>query len=165
MAYTVSIKRLPIYALFDLKGSKSALNRWVGDGLPNFPDTPNHLNRCDDVALCSIGPCRWLLIADLDQEAILEGKLKPDRAPPDISIVRISDTQTFFQVTGEDAEQVLSIGTPLDLHPAVFGDDAVSRTEFFGVSALMRRTTGGFEVAVEQSFGDMIEDYLTRALE
>ena len=112
------------------------------------------LHRSKQVALArSIGP-----------EEALETELRPTDAPPEISIVKVSDTLTFFRVTGPDAAQVLSIGCPLDTHPDVFGPDAVSYTEFFGLKALLLRCEGGFDCAVEQSFGDMIEDYLSRAV-
>ena len=100
--------------------------------------------------------------APLGAEAELESKLRPATAPPEISIVRVSDTPTFFRVTGPDADEVRATGCPLDLHPKSFGKNAVSFTEFFAVKALVLRCEGGFDVAVEQSFGDMISDYLRR---
>jgi sarcosine oxidase subunit gamma len=104
-----------------------------------------------------------LLRADIACEDALTTGLRPADAPPDISIVRVSDTLTFFRITGPDAAQVMSIGCPLDLHPDVFLGDAVSYTEFFGLKALVMRCDDGFDCAVEQSFSDMIADYLERA--
>ncbi len=163
MPYDAQIDRLPPFALFDLKGPKDALLDWAPT-LPVFPETPNTLARSGEDALCFTGPNRWLLRAPLDREEALETELRPTDAPPEISIVKVSDTLTFFRVTGRDAAQVLSIGCPLDIHPDVFGPDAVSYTEFFGLKALLLRCEGGFDCAVEQSFGDMIEDYMSRAM-
>ena len=129
-----------------------------------MPASPNTLTRKGKVELCFTGPNRFLLRAPLDLEIALETALRPDTAPPEISIVRISDTLTFFRVVGPDAAQVLSIGCPLDTHPKVFGPDAVTFTEFFGVKALVLRCDDGFDCAVDQSFGDMIADYLSRAM-
>lgn len=162
MAYDVRIDRLPPFALFDLKGPQAALSAWA-PGLPQFPARPNSLTRAEGAELCHIGPDRWLLRAPLAAEAEWEAALNPAAAPADISVVRVSDTQTFFRITGADADQILAIGCPLDVHASVFGDDAVSHTEFFAVKALVLRCAGGFDCAVEQSFGDMIEDYLNRA--
>ena len=163
MPYDAQIDRLPPFALFDLKGPKDALSDWAPT-LPAFPETPNTLTRSGADDLCFTGPNRWLIRAPLDREEVLETELRPTDAPPEISIVKVSDTLTFFRVTGPDAAQVLSIGCPLDIHPDVFGPDAVSYTEFFGLKALLLRCEGGFDCAVEQSFGDMIEDYLSRAM-
>ena len=114
--------------------------------------------------MCHIGRNRWLLRAPLDQENAIETVLGPEKAPPEISIVRVSDTLTFFRITGPDAANILSIGCPLDVHPAAFGPDSVTYTEFFGLKALVLRCKGGFDAAIEQSFGDMIADYLSLAM-
>ena len=164
MPYDVQIDRLPIFALFDLKGPSGALAAWAGGALPTLPGAPNTLSRVEGAVLCHLGPERWLLRADIGAEPGLEAALRPGLAPPEISIVKVSDTLRFFRVTGADAAEVVSIGCPLDLHPRVYGADAVSYTEFFGLKAFVLRCDGGFEVAVEQSFGDMIADYLARAM-
>ena len=163
MPYDAQIDRLPPFALFDLKGPGDALTAWASD-LPDLPATPNTLTRNGDDLLCFTGPNRWLLRAPLDREDALETALRPTEAPPEMSIVRISDTLTFFRLTGPDAAQVLSIGCPLDIHPKAFGPNAVTYTEFFGVKALLLRCEDGFDCAIEQSFGDMIADYLARAM-
>ena len=162
MPYDVTIERLPISALFDIKGPRAALVDWT-DVLPAFPDTPNTATGQDGCLLCHIGPNHWLLRAPLDRETALEGALRPAEAPPEISIVKVSDALTFFRVTGPDATDVLSIGCPLDLHPDAFGANSVSHTEFFGLKALVMRCADGFDCAVESSFGDMIADQLARA--
>ena len=163
MSYDATIERLPIFALFDLKGSRETLADWAAD-LPEFPDAPNTLTRADDRELCHIGRNRWLLRAPLSDEEALLAALRPADAPPEISVVRVSDTLTFFRIEGPDAAEVLSIGCPLDVHADVFGESAVSHTEFFGLKALVLRSDQGFDCAVEQSFGDMIADYLARAM-
>lgn len=163
MPYTARIDRLPLFALFDLKGPQAVLGDWC-NVLPPFPDAPNTLTRFDGTELCHIGPDHWLLRAALAAEPGWEEALRPGEAPPEISIVRISDTLTVFRITGPDAGEVMSIGCPLDLHPDVFGEAAVSYTEFFGLKALVLRCEGGFDCAVEQSFGDMIADDLRRAM-
>ncbi|MEX0366275.1 MAG: sarcosine oxidase subunit gamma [Ruegeria sp.] len=164
MAYDAAIDRLPISALFDLKGNREALAEWTKGTLPAFPEHPNSLSRTDGRTLCFIGPDHWVLRADIEDEAALEAALKPTQSPPEISLVTVSDTLTFFRITGPDADQVMSIGCPLDLHISTFGPDAVSFTEFFGLKALVMRCEGGFDCGVEQSFGDMIADYLARAM-
>lgn len=163
MPYDAQIDRLPPFALYDLKGPADALSAWATD-LPDLPAKPNTLTRNGEDALCFTGPNRWLLRAPLVREDTLETALRPADAPPEISIVRVSDTLTFFRITGPDAAQILSIGCPLDIDPTVFEPDAVTYTEFFGVKALVLRCDGGVDCAVEQSFGDMIADYLSRAM-
>ena len=165
MSYDASFERLPISACFDLKGAESALVEWIGaEVLPEFPAKANRCCKADGVSLDHVGPRHWLLHADIDREGELNAALRPNEAAPEVSIVRVSDTMTTFRIAGIDAAHVLAIGCPLDLHETAFPEDAVSFTEFFGQKALVRRCIGGFDVSVEQSFGDMMEDYLTRAL-
>ena len=164
MRYDVTCKQAGLSALFDLKGPQADLWGWAGDHLPPMPARPNSLTRRGERSRYHIGPRHLLLRTGIAEEEALERALGPAAAPPQISIVRISDTLTFFAVTGRDADQVMAIACPLDLHPAVFGADAVSHTEAFGLKAMVLRCEGGFECAVEQSHGDMMQDYLNRAL-
>ncbi len=163
MPYDVIIDRLPIFALFDLKGRREDLAKWA-PSLPDFPGKPNTMTRTEKTALFFIGPDRWLLRAEIELEDALVRALRPSEAPADISIVTVSDTMTFFRITGPDAGAVVSIGCPLDTHPDTFGPDAVTYSEFFGLRSLILRCDGGFDCAVEQSFGDMVADHLTRAI-
>ncbi len=162
--YGASVERLPVQSLFDLKGPAEALAAWCGGALPGFPEVANSWVSRDGVLLCWVGPARWLLRADLACEKGLVEALRPEDAPPEISVVRVSDTLAFFRVTGKDADRVMAIACPLDLHPSVFAEDAVSWTEAFGQKALVMRCAGGFDLAVEQSFGPMVADYFARAL-
>lgn len=164
MPYDVRFTQLDTQALFDLKGPAGALQQWAGVALPDFPDRPNSMTRNDNGALLFIGPDHWLLRADLSHDDTLTQALRPTDAPPEISIVRISDTLGFFRLTGPQADDVMAIACPMDLHDSRFGPDAASFTEFFGLKALVMRCDGGFDVAVEQSFGAMVQDYLERVI-
>ncbi len=165
MGYTALFERLPVSACFDLKGQEGALSEWIGVGIvPEFPSMPNRLSLANGMWLGHVGPQNWLLQADLDREDDLVAALRPHEAPAEVSIVRISDTMATFRIIGDDAVHVMAIGCPLDLHESVFAEDAVTFSEFFGQKALVKRCEGGFDVSVEASFGDMIKDYLERAL-
>ncbi|WP_170765101.1 sarcosine oxidase subunit gamma [Ruegeria lacuscaerulensis] len=163
MSYKVNIARQSLNALFDLKGSPAAILTWVEGALPALPERPNSRTRRDALDLYHIGRDHWIVRAPLGLEGRLETQLRPTDCPADISIVRVSDTLTFFRVTGLQAADVMAIACPLDLHDTAFDADAVTYSELFGLKALVMRCEGGFEFAVEQSFGDMITDYLTRA--
>ncbi|PUB12053.1 sarcosine oxidase subunit gamma [Yoonia sediminilitoris] len=162
MPYDVTFTRLETQALYDLKGPQAALRDWAGDALPDFPNRPNSKTETGGAALMFIGPDHWILRAELDAEDALEAALRPADAPPEISIVRVSDTLAVFRITGPDAVEVLAIACPMDLHESCFGADAASFTEAFGLRSLVTHCKGGFDIAVEQSFGPMVADYLTR---
>jgi len=163
MPHDVTIARLDMQALFDLKGRAADLARWIGPDLPALPDRPNTSTKGGGRSLMLIGPDHWLLRADLEDEAALDALLRPADAPDDISIVRVSDTLAFFRLTGPDAGEIMAIACPLDLHPSRFGADAACFTECFGLKALLTRCDGGFDLAVEQSYGAMTAEVLARA--
>ncbi len=163
MSYDVNIRRHGPWALFDLKGAAGKVWEWAGDTLPTQPGRPNSRTVKGGFELFFIGRDHWILRAPIEKEAVLNEALKPENCPPDISIVRVSDTLTFFSVTGPQMADVMAIATPLDLHPRQFADDTVTYTEAFGLKALIQRCDGGFEFAVERSFGDMVADCLARA--
>ena len=100
--YDVGVERLPLQTLFDLKGPRRALADWCED-LPSFPRLANTAVSRDGVMLCWVGPERWLLRAELGRESGLLEALRPEEAPPGISVVCVSDTLAFFRVTGADA--------------------------------------------------------------
>ena len=162
MSYDVTITRLPLDALFDLKGPAEALAKWCPT-LPAFPATPNTWTGDDNLRLCHTGPNRWLLRAPIAEEPALDTALRPTEAPPEVSIVRVSDTLTFFRLTGAEAAEVLAIGCPLDTHESAFPEIAATYTELFTLKAFLMRAPQGFDIAVEQSFADMVEDYFARA--
>ncbi|MGI9393002.1 MAG: sarcosine oxidase subunit gamma family protein [Boseongicola sp.] len=164
MSYDATITRLGAMALFDLNGPQKALSDWAGEALPLFPTTPNTAASKDDAELIYAGRNHWLLRAPLECEAEIETALRPENSPPEISVVRISDTKTFFSVSGPDADQIMSIASPLDVHPSVFPKNGATFSEVFGLKALILRQSEGFRLAVEQSFGDMIDDYFAHAM-
>ncbi len=163
MGYDVTIERSGPSAVIDLQGKFEALRDWVGGGLPPFPDQANSASESGGIELYWIGRERWLLRADLEREDELLAMTRPDEAPLEISVVLVSDTLQFFNLAGPDAGQIVSIGSPLDHHPSAFPENGVSYTDLFGIRGLLLRRPNGFEVGVERSYGDMIEDYLARA--
>ncbi len=159
MAYNVEITRLGYSALFDLKGTQSAVSGWLSGPAPAFPPAPNRATAANDAELYWIGPHHWILRAPLERETDFLHRPVAE----DISVVLISDTLAFSRIAGEDSAQIISIACPLDIRPANFPEDAVTYTEAFGLKALLIRRPHGFELAVERSFADLLDDHLTRA--
>lgn len=162
MPYDVTITRLPLRALFDLKGRAAALEKWCGTALPPFPGRPNSRTEAADRGLHWTGPDRWLLMAPLAEEAALATALRANEAPDDLSITLVSDTLTFFAVTGPDAADVMVVATSLDLHPDSFSQDGAAWTEAFGIRSAIRRIKDGYEIAVDRSYADWFEECLRR---
>lgn len=163
MRYDVETTQLPMRAVFDLQGRPEDLAAWAAQTLPPWPSAPNTATTAGDSVLAHLGPERWLLWAPLADEARLTAQLSPAEAPAEISLVPVSDSYRFTRIQGPETTDVLSLGCPLDPDPGVFGPSAVSFTDLFGLSGLIARIPGGFDVAVAPSYADMLADYLTRA--
>lgn len=162
MTYDASISQLNLMALFDLQGARDSLEQWCGPALPDFPDSPLTYASREKQRLMWLGQEHWILSAPLEEEESLTEQLKPSIAPDDISIVRISDTISFFAITGQEADEVMAVATPMDVHPDAFAEHGSAYTEAFGIKALVIRTKDGFHLGVDRSYGSLAADYLTR---
>jgi heterotetrameric sarcosine oxidase gamma subunit len=163
MGYNVKIQRLKLNAMIDLQGDVEAIKNWIKDDLPAFPDRPNTSSTNDILKLYWIGFEHWLLRAEIEHEDRLIEMTNPCAAPIEISIVQVSDTLKFFEVVGPDAAEIISIACPIDHHISVFPENGVSYTNIFGIKGLLIRVNNGFEIAVESSYADLLEDFLQRA--
>lgn len=163
MGYDVQIHRLELNAVIDMQGEEKAIKNWVKGKLPPFPETPNTASADDELELYWIAPERWLLRSVIENEDHMLKITQPDSAPVDLSIVQVSDAFCFFIIVGPDAGEIISTACPMDHHNTVFPDNGVSYTNLFGIKGLLIRVENGFEIAVESSHADMIEDYLIRA--
>lgn len=160
MAYDVSILRLPLMAIFDLKGKQTAVQEWCGAVLPTFPTRHNSFTQEDGRMLIWVGPDHWQVRAEISIEDALIADLGPDLAPSEVSVVLVSDTLVFFVITGKDADQVMAVASPLDLRE--LSADSAMQTEVFLCKAMIRRINDGYELAVDQSYAAMFAEYLDR---
>ena len=58
----------------------------------------------------------------------------------------------------------MSIASPLNLNKDSFTSESATFSEIFGLKALILRNGDGYQFAVDQSFGNMVSDYLDLAL-
>ncbi len=162
MGYDVQICRQCRSALVDLKGNQSAVKKWIDDPALDFPRQPNTAGMAGDIEIYWTGPENWLLRAPIANEPEFLIKTRPQSVPMEISAVLVSDALLFFEISGTDADQIITVASPLDIHPNAFPANGVTYTEAFGLKGLIIRRTGKFELAVELSYADMIEDFLRR---
>jgi len=114
MAYEVHISIPETRTIIELRGERLTLPH-----LPAWPPRPNSRTTLGAQSLIWTGPESCLLIAPLADEAALEAALAP-LANDATSITNLSDTLSFFTLTGADAGVAMAIACPLDLHPTVF---------------------------------------------
>ena len=111
-----------------------------------------------------IGKDNWVLRGPIEEEEELNSLLKSGAALSDVSVVLVSDTLTFFSVSGAGAKDIMAIASPLDFYETKFRENSVTFSEVFGIKALIKRVENGFEFGVDQSYGDMVEDYLSKSI-
>ncbi|MFT5225218.1 MAG: heterotetrameric sarcosine oxidase gamma subunit [Polaribacter sp.] len=162
MGYDVQIHKFELNAVIELQGEFGAITDWIKGDFSSFPNKPNTSSTSGILDLYWIAPERWLLRSDIKNEDKLLEITNPSAAPVDISIVQISDTLKFFKIIGPDAGEIISTACPIDHHISAFPENGVSYTNIFGIKGILIRIKGGFEIAVESSFADLIEDYLAR---
>ena len=96
----------------------------------------------------------------------IAGVLRPRRPADEVlRLWHILSPLTCYQGAhlGADAARIMSIICPLAPHPSVFADTRLTFCEVLGLKALVSRTLEGFEIAVDQSFGDFVADCLEHA--
>ncbi len=162
MGYQTTIEKQGLWAIFDIKGDAGAVAQRISSlGLP-LPATANTKTAKDGRHLCWVGANHWILLAHGDEEDQLNDSLAPNDAGFDCRIVLVSDAYTIFTVTGNQADDILAIASPLDTRRAILGDDGATYTELFGIRALVLRRPDGYIVAIERSYADMITKYFDK---
>ncbi|OED39361.1 hypothetical protein AB833_15620 [Chromatiales bacterium (ex Bugula neritina AB1)] len=163
MRYRITLETHKTHALVDLQGDKHDIALWAKKSELRLPANANTFAQSGPYTLYWIGPERWLLAASLEREPELAQLISENTLAESSSAVLISDSQSFFEIRGADAGQIVSIASPLDIHSSVFPENGASYTDLFGLKALVIRREDGFDIMVERSFSDMVLDYFQRA--
>jgi sarcosine oxidase subunit gamma len=156
MAYDLHISIPETRTIIELRGDRPNLPH-----LPAWPPRPNSRTTLGAQSLIWTGPESCLLIAPLADEAALEAALAP-LANDATSITNLSDTLSFFTLTGADAGVAMAIACPLDLHPTVFAPDTTAFTDAFGTRALVLRESAAWVLATGPSFAPYVAQCLHR---
>ena len=162
MGYQATIKKQAMWAIFDIKGNASAVAKRISDIGLSLPSSANTAYEKKGQHLCWIGEKHWLLLAPVEMEDQLLKKLNPQNSSLDCRIVHVSDAYKLFTVTGDHADDILAIASPLNTRKKNFPKDGVTFTEFFGIRGLVLRWPGGYLTAVERSYADMITAYFDK---
>jgi heterotetrameric sarcosine oxidase gamma subunit len=164
MGYQATIKKQAMWAIFDIKGNASAVAKRLADIGLSLPSSANTAYAKNGQHLCWIGEDHWLLLAPSEMEFQLLERLDPQNSSLDCRIVHVSDAYTLFKVTGNHADDILAIASPLNTRQQNFPIDGATYTEFFGIRGLVLRWPDGYLTAVERSYADMITTYFDKIM-
>lgn len=129
----------------------------------NLPDKIGQGARKGDRAAWCLGPDEWLLHAPEGEQAAIVAAFAKLRAATPHSLTVISDRELTFAVTGRRAEELLSVGCPLDLSRMKPG--TAKRTVFDSAQVvLIRDGAETFRLEVWRSFAPHVRELLEIAL-
>ncbi len=164
----VALFERPFLGHLNLRGNPDdpaftdACARVLGTALPV---TPNTLAEGRSLLVAWLGPNEWLVMCEPDtQEGIAEA-LRTALGDVHSAVTDVTGGQTAIAVHGPHAAEVLAKGTPLDLHPRVFGAGRCAQTVVAKSAAFIRVIEPGeaFEVVVRRSFADYLWQWLRDA--
>ena len=138
MVYEVKINRQEISALFDIKGNLQDVKELLAHFFQEIPEEANTSISKSGKTLMYIGKDNWVLRGPIEEEEELNSLLKSGAALSDVSVVLVSDTLTFFSVSGTGAKDIMAIASPLDFYETKFRENSVTFSEVFGLKALTR---------------------------
>ncbi len=142
------------------KVADDAIHEALGLSLPREPNTAASTG---EHAILWLGPDEWLVVGHAETEGPLSSTL--EAALPDATIIDVTDGYATIRLGGSLARDVLSMGTPLDLHPRQFAAGAATRTLFARTTVILHKVNEDpvFDIHVERSQADYLWTWLEAA--
>jgi len=142
----------------------SSVRQVTGLGLPIRANT---VETAGDLAALWLAPDEWLLVGPTDpatagREAALAGTLRVALAGLHVAVTDVSEARTVITLAGPRARDLLAKGTPLDLHPRVFGPGRCAQTAMASANVILRQLDDrpAYEIHVLNSFADYLWGWL-----
>ncbi len=142
------------------KVADDAIRDALGASLPREPNTAVS---GEDHTILWLGPDEWLIVGPPESEGALSATLAT--ALPDAAIIDVTEGYATIRLSGPLARDILSMGTPLDLHPRQFAASAATRTLFARTTIILHKVNEDpvFDVHVERSQADYLWTWLEAA--
>ena len=161
----VEMNERPFVGKVDLRGDSDnpAFCRAVEDTLGlDLPTEANSWRSNDEYTVFWLGPDEWLVhCRDGAQTATVEqlGKALVD---VHAAVTDVSDYYLVVRLSGDKARELLTKGTPLDVHRSTFRQGMCAQTRFGHASVLMACMDDApvFDVQVRWSFAEYLWQFL-----
>ena len=130
-----------------------------------LPVTANTTQSNERYTVFWLGPNEWLIHGQENTQAEIVAALRKETASEHVAVTDVSDYYMVLRLTGDKAREVLSKGTPFDVHPKVFGPGACAQTCFGHASILLHCADPSpvFDLQVRWSFAEYLWMYLREA--
>ncbi|GAA2797578.1 sarcosine oxidase subunit gamma [Saccharopolyspora taberi] len=164
----VEIGEVPFQAQITLRADpKGAGAERAGTALGTMlPTQPGEVAASETVRVLWMGPDEWLLVGAQGSAEEIQSTLTEALAGEHASIVDVSAHRTVVRVAGPKAEELLSKGCALDLHPRSFEAGRCAQTMLAHAEVVLVRNSvepPEFWVFVRSSFSRYLADWLADA--
>ena len=130
-----------------------------------LPLQPNATRASDSYTVFWLGPDEWLIHCPESSQSETASMLRKSLGEMHVAVTDVSDYYLVIRISGDKAREVLSKGTPFDVHPGVFGRGACAQTRFGHASILLHCVDEDpvFDIQVRWSFGEYLWTFLVDA--
>ncbi len=130
-----------------------------------LPKEPCHFNISKDYQACWMAHDEWLILASEDQQQILMDKFYKSLSDDNIhaSITDVSDYYVMLSLLGNNAMDILTKATPLDLHSSQFNKGMCSNIIFAKATIFLMQVDNkpsAYNIMIRWSMADYLWDYL-----
>lgn len=130
-----------------------------------IPVTANTFTSNETNAVYWLGPDEWLIHCPRDDRHELLDGLRDSVTGTHCAVTDVSDYYLVIRLCGGKAREVLSKGTPFDVHQSAFGPGACAQTCFGHASILLGCVddTPTFDLQVRWSFAEYVWRFLVES--
>ncbi|UEX79056.1 sarcosine oxidase subunit gamma [Spiribacter halobius] len=129
------------------------------------PAAPNTVARGRGVTLLWLGPDEWLAVADPELTPSVE-ELMARLQGMHAAVTDLGDGQTWIELAGHQARDLLARGCPLDLHPQSFPAGRCAQTRLAQASVLLYALDSGrLWLQVRRSMARYLWSWLAASLD
>lgn len=165
----LAIREVPFQVQVNLRGDPgaegfgNAVRTVAGCALPGA----NQVSRGPDRSVLWLGPDEWLVVSANGEGPDLAAEFLALLTGQHISVLDVSANRTIFELSGEGARDVLSMGCSLDLHPRAFAANHCAQTLLANVQIILEQTDSSpiYRIYVRPSFAHYLADWLLKAVE
>lgn len=132
-----------------------------------LPIVPNTTRADERHTAFWLGPDEWLIHCPEDSQTEVLAALRQVTKRRHTAVTDVTDYYMVIRLSGVKAREVLSKGTPLDVHHNVFGPGVCAQTCFGHASILLYCVDNSpvFDIQVRWSFAEYLWMYLVDAAE
>ena len=127
-----------------------------------LPLVPNTTSGNEDYTVFWLGPNEWLIHCGEDKQTDLTAALHESLQGQHVAVTDVSDYYLVIRISGSKARELLSKGTPFDMHTSVFKQGGCVQTCFGHATILLHCVDENsiFDLQVRWSFAEYVWAYL-----